>query len=366
MAEAPVKDASVKDVFDDGEDTGIEEDQRVVDELEEAELKIGTETAAAKAGTDDIEVVLAEKEKAEAEDAKEATVDDDEGLAVVGGAAKTDIVVDDDEDLKSYSKKVQDRIARERRLVKRAREDAETAIAGERVQRINAERNALTAHKNLTAVLLVNIDNQLKVKSTELKKLLTDVATGEDGAAGRQVDVQGEMDDLRAKKREIEGAKVSLENQAEEFERKVKVMVLASPQTTPGTHAWIEQNKWFGAKGFTAETMLVRAMDIKLAGERSDKGSQEYFRELNRRVRIEMPDLGDKVKRAFKPASIQRSAVAPVSRSAGVVTDAVGKRRVTLDKVDLQNMRDFKIDTSDPKAVALYAREKLAAFKGVE
>jgi len=40
---------------------------------------------------------------------------------------------------------------------------------------------------------------------------------------------------------------------------------------------------------------------------------------------------------------------------------SAGKRRVTLDKTDMQNMRAFNINTSDPKAVALYAREKLAA-----
>src|SRR3990167_11122729 len=157
MAEAPVKDVFADDEPDD--------DQRVVDEAEEAEQQREAEEAATKAGTDDIEVVLAEAEEAEPDE------EDAEEEPEVKAEADDDMAVEDDvdEDLKSYSKKVQDRIARERRLVKRAREEAAAAVSGERAKRIDAERKSLTAHKNLTAVLLVNIESQLKAKSTELK-----------------------------------------------------------------------------------------------------------------------------------------------------------------------------------------------------
>lgn len=360
-------DTPVKDVFEDEDDTGVEDDQRVIDEAEEAEEKAGAETAATAATTDDIEVVLAEEEKAETdadkEDGEEVEATD---LAAVPGTEEAE-GEEVDADLKTYSKKVQDRIARERRLVKRAREEADAAIGKERSQRIEAERRSLTAHKNLTDVLLVNIDGQIKAKSGELKALMTAAATGDEDATGKQVDVQGELDDLRAKKREIEGAKVSLASQAEEFERQVKAApVVTTPTVSPATQSWLGQNKWFGRKGFFAETVAVRQLDSQLAAERGDKGSSEYFKELNRRIQAEIPDLGGKVRRAFKPVNQVRSAVAPVSRGSSASSDSLGKRRVTLDKADLQNMRDFKIDTSDPKAVALYAREKLAASKGAQ
>lgn len=350
MAEAPAK-----DVFADDEDTGLDDDQRVVDEAEEAEEQAGTETAVKDAVSDDIEVVLAEEEAAEKPDEDEKPEGEEgEDLAAVEGA---EAEADPDEEIKTYSKKVQDRIERERRLVRRAREEAEVAVGSERTKRIEAERKSLTAHKNLTAVLLVNIDGQLKAKSTELKSML------EAGDTDKQVDVQGELDDLRAKKRELEAAKVSLEQEAEEFERKAKeVQAPAEPKVTAATQSWLGQNKWFGKKGFAAETLLVRTMDNTLAAERSDKGSAEYFRELNRRIRSEMPDLSDKVKRSFKPVSKINSAVAPVSRSAASVrTDGPGKRRVTLDKSDLQNMRDHRLDPTNKDHVAMYAREKLAA-----
>ena len=362
MAEAPVK-----DVFADDEDSGVEDDQRVIDEVEEAEQKAGAEEAATKAGDDDIEVVLAEEEaKAEAED--DDKEDDDKSLAAVPGAEEPEAEGDEvGDDLKDLSKNMQKRIARERRIRDREREEAQTAIVKERGQRIEAERRSLTAHKNLTEVLLVNIDGQIKAKSTELKALLNAAATGEEGATEKQVDVQGELDDLRAKKREIEDAKVSLANQTEEFERQAKVIPVTAPKISQTTQSWLGQNKWFGKKGFAAETLLVRDLDVRLAGARMDKGSPEYFRELNRQIKAEMPDLDVKVRRAFKPDRGVRSAVAPVSRSStSVQTNAAGKRRVTLDRADLQNMRNYKIDTSDPKAVALYAREKLAASKGAE
>ena len=361
MAEAPVK-----DVFDEDDDTGVEDDHRVVDEAEEAEEKAGAEEAATKAGDDDIEVVLAEEEKADEEPDKED--EDDKDLAAVPGTEEPEAEGDEvGDDLKDLSKNMQKRIARERRIRDREREEAQTAIVKERGQRIEAERRSLTAHKNLTEVLLVNIDGQIKAKSTELKALLNAAATGEEGATEKQVDVQGELDDLRAKKREIEGAKVSLANQTEEFERQAMAVPVTAPKISPETQSWLGQNKWFGRKGFFAETVAVRQLDIQLAGERGDKGSVEYFKELNRRIRTEIPDLGVKVKRAFKPDRGVRSAVAPVSRSStSVQTNAAGKRRVTLDRADLQNMRNYKIDTSDPKAVALYAREKLAASKGAE
>lgn len=350
----------VKDVFADDE-TG-DDDQRVVNEAEEAEEQAGTETAVKEAGTDDIEVVLAEEEageEAETEEAGEES-DDDKNLAVVDGAEPAT----DDDDVKGYSKKVQDRIERERRLVRRAREEADAAVSSERAKRIEAERKSFGAHKNLTNVLLVNIDSQIKSKSGELKQLLGGMdAEGNaiENAVGKQIDVQGELDDLRAKKRELESAKTTLEQDAEEFERQVKVAPEA-PKLTAATQAWIGQNKWFGRKGFAAETLLVRTMDNELATKRSDKGSPEYFRELNRQIRAEMPDLTDKVKRAFKPATTTvRSAVAPVSRSASSNTNAASKSRVTLDKTDFQNMREHKLDPTNKDVIAAYAREKLAA-----
>lgn len=359
MAEAPVK-----DVFED-EDTGVEDDQRVIDEAEEAEQQAGTEAAVAEIKSDDIEVVLAEEEKAEVEDDPDKEGEDDKSLAAVPAGEEPEAEGEEvDADLKSYSKKVQDRIARERRLVKRAREEAGEAIVKERNQRIEAERRSLTAHKNLTEVLLVNIDGQIKSKSDALKAILNAAATGEEGAAEKQVDVQGELDDLRAKKREIEGAKASLASQAEEFERQVKAPVVTTPTVTPATQSWLGQNKWFGRKGFFAETVAVRQLDQQLATERGDKGSAEYFKELNRRIQTEIPDLGGKVRRTFKPANQVRSAVAPVSKGGSVRTDASGKRRVTLTNADLQTMREYKIDTSDPRAVQLFAREKLALEKG--
>lgn len=349
MAEAPAK-----DVFAEDDDPGLDEDY-VVDEAEQAEEQESIEAAVEKAGADDIEVVLAEEEKQEEEQTDAEPADDSLALVEESQAAEVD------DDLKTYSKKVQERIERERRLVRRAREEADAAVAAERGKRIDAERKSLSAHKNLTSVLLVNIDSQLKAKAAELKYLLG--GTDADGnpienATGKQVDVQGELDDLRAKKREIEAAKVSIEQQAEQFERQVKV-VPTQPQVTEATKAWLATNKWFTRKGFAAETLLVRDLDNKLATERSDKGSPDYFRELNRRIRSEMPDLTDKVRRAFRPAAM-KSAVAPVSRGAAK-TDVKSKRRVPLDANDFKIMREMKIDTSNPRALEMYAREKLAS-----
>lgn len=357
MAEQPAKDGKdVKDVFAEEDDDKLE-DQHVVDEAEEAEQKAGTEDAVAKAGTEDIEIVLAEEEKEEQEPEAEPEVEptEEEGEQEPEG----EVEEEPDADLKSYSKKVQDRIARERRLVKRAREEADAAVSNERSLRIEAERRSLAAHKNLTEVLLVNIDSQIKAKTAEI------LAAKEIGESAKEVEVQGELDDLRAKKRDIEGAKASLENQAAEFERNAEAAKAAkAAQVTPAAQDWLGRNRWFGRKGFAAETLMARSIDNKLATERSDKASPEYFAELNRRIRQEMPDLVVKVKRVLKPQTNQpavRSAVAPVSRSsASVRTDAAGKRRVTLDKVDIQTMRDHKLDPTNPRDVNAFAREKLA------
>lgn len=336
MAETPVK-----DVF---ADEDLEEDQRVIDEAEEAEEQQGTQTAVSEAVSDDIEIVLAEAE-AEQTEAEEPEAESTE---------EPPEEPPEDDELKSYSKKVQDRIARERRLVKRTREEAETAITTERARRMDAERRTILAHKNLTEVLLVNIDGQLKSKTTELKQLLE----GGD-PEGKQVDIQGELDDLRAKKREIEGARSSIAQQEAEFANQAKAVVSQAPRVTAETQSWIDANKWFGKKGFAAETLMARDLDIKLAAQRPDKGSREYMQKLDRLIRQEMPDLADKVKRAFRASTGVKTAVAPVSRGSVAGTNSSGKRRVTLDRADLQNMREHKLDPTNKEHVALYAREKL-------
>lgn len=271
------------------------------------------------------------------------------------GGEEVDLLSADEK--KNWSGAMQKRVMRERRI-RREAEGREVATATELA---NTKRQLIQS--NLVAITLLadNLDGKIASKTVELK------AAKEAADTDKELTLQGELDDLRAKRREAAGGKEALEAAAKEP---------AKPAAqAPLTQRWLARNKFMADPEFVAEKNYAYAIDNQLGTEfKAGKfafgpDTPQYFAELDRRIHKSMPTLRARVQRTSggqqprpaqsRPAPQQR--VAAVSRTGATVrTAANGVRngKVQLTREDLENARTFGIDTNDKKQLAELARNK--------
>jgi hypothetical protein len=196
-------------------------------------------------------------------------------------------------------------------------------------------------------VLHSTVLNEIKAKVAQLK------AAKEEADTSREVDLQQELNELSARKTDLESARTKLATPPD-FEGASRPNELAAN--------WKDKNRWYGNPKFKAESALLENLDRQLAktGRYSNR-SPEYFRELDRMVAAEMPDLRPKVKSVFRPVQKQQPARVAAVQTRGatpVRTQASGKGKMLLTKSDVGNMLAFKMDPKNPEHVKQYAREK--------
>jgi hypothetical protein len=105
--------------------------------------------------------------------------------------------------------------------------------------------------------------------------------------------------------------------------------VQQAPRVDPKAEIWAEENPWFG-QDYTM-TYAAWGIDKQLReAEGFDGSSEEYYDELNRRIRAQFPQ-----KFAAQPNRQQRSVqpVAPAARSSGVNTNARRSVRLSPSQV---------------------------------
>lgn len=319
---------------------------------------------------EDLEVVIQDEDEGQDPDG------DGEG-AEGAGETKGDLSLDDDggEEIddkigkdfltewekKNYSAAMQKRVQRERRLTatERSRADEQTVRANQaEAAAVQHRTEAIEARKVIANLLSVNLDNQIKEKTAELK------AAKEGADTDAEIKAQGELDELRAQKRDVEATKTKLEAMAKEppasSEQPPK-----QPAKNPLTERWLSRNKWMTDKRFAEEATITRAIDHTL-GQEVKAGTfaygpdtPQYFAEMDRRIKAKMPSLAARAQKVFQQPQSTQPRVAAVPRTT-VASPTVRKGRVVLTPADLANMRNFGLDTKNPKHLQEYARNKIS------
>jgi hypothetical protein len=105
------------------------------------------------------------------------------------------------------------------------------------------------------------------------------------------------------------------------------------PGIHPNTEAWINNNKWF----LENEDMYnsAQVIDRELVSEGYVEGSDEYFAEVDKRIRVKHPDKFDDV--AVKPRPQQK--VASANRSVG----KAGKKQVKLSPSEVAMAKKLNV-----------------------
>jgi len=192
------------------------------------------------------------------------------------------------DELKEYSEGVQKRIAKLTRKMREAERQREEAVTyAQNVQNQNTEME-----KRLSKIdnsYVSEFENRVKTSLAAAQLALKNAIESQDVEA--QVAAQKQLAALTMDEARLNSIKVANENKPKERERDVNITpqrTAPTARTDPRAEDWASKNSWFG----NDSAMTYTAFDIHktlVEKEGYDPQSNEYYEEVDRRIRVEFP-----------------------------------------------------------------------------
>lgn len=329
----------------------LEDLERLTDQMESSQLGGESVEPVLGAESEDFDVVISTEEGAETSniEAEEAAIREDLDRESAETIEEDTPDKTPDKTMAGYSVPVRQRILREIRL----REASDNIAEAERTARIAAQNRAQAAELSAAEITLAMIDDKMKTTEARLKIAKDGGKVDDDIAATR------EMGELQAQKVQVEQIRNNLKAQKQ-----------SGPN--PMVIQWQKKNRWFNHPEFVVESAAVRAASAQLASKYAPD-TPEHFEALDRELRTRLPNLAARVQaRLGKEAIDWQKSPAKQERSetkrqtprlaapsgGGFVRNSQGKRQITLTRVDLENMRNVRLDPNNKEHVLEYARSK--------
>lgn len=250
-----------------------------------------------------------------------ATVEIDEngGTELVEGAAppapevETQSTQAQSEELEVYSDKVKKRIDK---LTARLREtERREQAALEYAKNVQQQAQAYEQRAvQLDTARLGEAKSRIETQAVALKQIIRKAR--EEGDYDTEIEAQERLTEITMEQRAVSDAAYQQQAAAQQRAQQPVYQQPVQPQQPsydPKAEAWAEENEWYGrdvamthaAQGIHKQLVLV---------ERFDPNSDEYYDELNKRIKDSFPNKFAQTNRSNR--SVQ--AVAPATRSSGV------------------------------------------------
>ena len=240
---------------------------------------------------------------------------------------------EDKDELKEYSEGVQKRIAKLTRKMREAERQKEEAIAfAEAANKSKSEMEGRLS--KLDKSYVSEFESRVKTNMAAAKLALKNAIESQNVEA--QIAAQEQIANLT-----MDGARLNAMKVAEETKPEQVKDVNITPQTTqqpatdPKAEEWAIKNPWFG----NDSAMTYTAFDLhkKLVEEEGfDPKTDEYYAEVDKRIRLEFPHKFDKVEdtttERAKPAQNVASAKCSASTSKGRKTVKLTPSQVAIAK----------------------------------
>ena len=237
------------------------------------------------------------------------------------------------DELKEYSEGVQKRIAKLTRKMREAERQREEAIAF--AEAANKQKSELEGRlSKLDKSYTSEFENRVKTNMAAAKLALKNAIESQNVEA--QIAAQEQIANLT-----MDGARLNAMKVAEETKPEPSKDVNITPQRTqqpatdPKAEDWALRNPWFG----NDSAMTYTAFDLhkKLVEEEGfDPKSDEYYAEVDKRIRLEFPHKFDKVEdnttERAKPAQNVASARRSASTNKGRKTVKLTPSQVAIAK----------------------------------
>lgn len=244
-----------------------------------------------------------------------------------------------DDELSSYSNDVKKRINRLTARRKQAAEEAEAAYNYAR--QMEAENQKLRAQfSNLSTGYHTEQEGRVASQEAQVKKIMTEAY--EAGDYNKVADAQQALAELAIAKQRIQAYKAQQARQQQAAQQQAQVQQQvqmqpqrqAPPRQDPKLDSWLEKNPWFGSD--RVMTRAAQAIHETLVLEEDfDPTSDDYYKEIDRRMRKEMPEK-------FKGEQRRTQAVAPSSGN-GRSLKSGRKRQVELTPGQLAFCKKMRI-----------------------
>lgn len=240
----------------------------------------------------------AEAQEQEFEETTSVELDDDsdEVIETASDDEKTRTNVQDDDELDQYSENVQKRIRKLTAARRQAEEEASAAV--QYIQQVQAQNEEYK--KRLSTVntgYMSEYEGRISSQEAQAKRALTEAY--EAGDYDKVADAQQAISQIAIEKERLRVQKSRSQSQAAQ-QNQVPQQQQQQPQPRqqqrdPKLESWIGKNKWFGQD--KVMTGAARAIHEALVAEEGyDPTSDEYYAEIDKRMRREMPQKfqGDK------------------------------------------------------------------------
>ena len=228
-----------------------------------------------------VETVEPEKQVEEKEEEKQETSDKEQ-------ETKPEEKKENKEELEQYSDGVQKRIAKLTKKWREAERQKEAAL--DFAKGVQAEHSELkTKYSKLEPNYVTALEHRVTAGLDAAKAKLANAR--EAGDINAEVDAQKQIAQLGVEESRLTALK---ERQSQDKEKVVKTPSLQdavrqrTPAPDPRAESWAEKNEWFGKDS----AMTYTAFDYhkKLTeGEGFDPNSEEYYTEIDKRMRLDFP-----------------------------------------------------------------------------
>ena len=255
---------------------------------------------------------------------------------------------EESEDKKVYGKRAEKRI---KRLVKQRKELQEKleALEAEK-QKFQQEREELssrTAESELEAVK--QYGNRLKAQEKEVIATLRDAKNNND--LEKEIEATDKLASIKAEALIVKQyeEKANRTSSAKKQVSSETTQEVQPQQPTPDRRAvqWQKRNSWFGGNAQSEKIMTQAAMVIHKElieeGVYPDADPDEYYSELDARIRTEFPDKFKNVRSEKKVQVV----------AGGTRTSPSGKQKVTLTKSEVETANKLGVSLQE------YAKQKM-------
>ena len=223
---------------------------------------------------------------------------------------------EDSDELKEYSDGVQKRIAKLTRKMREAERQREEAV--QYAQSIKNKNDEMEGRlSKMDSSYVSEFETRVKTGLAAAKLALKNAIESQDVEA--QIAAQQQLASLTMDEARVNSIKVANENKPKASERQVNInpqqQRMPQQQSDPKAEDWASKNSWFG----NDSAMTYTAFDIHkklVETEGFDPQSNEYYAEVDKRIRLEFPHKFDKVDNTSTERVKPTQNVASAKRSA--------------------------------------------------
>ena len=220
------------------------------------------------------------------------------------------------DELKEYSEGVQKRIAKLTRKMREAERQREEAVAY--AQSIKSQNEEMEGRiSKIDNSYVSEFESRVKTGLAAAKLALKNAIESQDVEA--QIAAQQQLAALTMDEARVNSIKVANENRPKAQEREVNITPqqqrAPQQQSDPRAEDWASKNSWFG----NDSAMTYTAFDIHktlVEKEGFDPQSNDYYAEVDKRIRLEFPHKFDKVEGNTTERARPAQNVASARRSA--------------------------------------------------